>query len=808
MLDIKSRKFAFYGTVSFFTLFFVGVLVFFTLAEREISQSHNAIARLEKSRMLIAQTVTFIEKDLVKTGIYTEEIKGAGNSLERLRKISINNNSRSLFGEKSTSQVFMDPNWRLDENILHIIKAAASYSKKPNKTILPDIISARDQSMILTEPVITNLKSRIRNLKSWVKAGILISILGFTTIFTMMYRFFYLPWKEEFSELTLERKRLELLVDKAEAKGETFFWEMDVTTKEVTRSKYLSGLLEIDIDEVGTEYLYDEVALFDDQFKENFTNIIQKCIEKKGSFEIDISLTTKNKKHHWLSYHGEFVHGVKGDKVVATIQDISALKLAEKRFQSIFNSEKRPYIIIGESEIWDCNEAAIKILGYENREDLLKLHPAVLSPMYQVDGSSSFVKLKETTKEVNNSAVGYQEWVFRKADGSEYQSDLEILPLKFEDRDLFLLSMSENADRKDFERRLVQANRKAMEARREKMETLNEVALKIHQAAKALDGVKSGKSSLEKIQHNLFLLWSDLGLNRTESDNTSLIFNLYKEIEEWKNYFEVEAKDKGITFRFQKDKESEKSYWGDFNKIVNVLRTIIENIIDTTNGNEINLTLSSEVHSPGKRQYYFIVQDFGDAISQNDFENLLNNENGKYKKALEDVENLQADLKLSVSEGVGSTFSFSIVLEEVIHQSISGNHLYLVDSSGEHIDNGQTAKESFSVTDIWSHFGGDWGTIQTVISDFVEYYPGCVEEMKKSIRENNGDKLELEASSLYGVLTYFPFHKSLERTISLQKMGEYANFDGASAQVMLLEEDLKDLENALKGFIPKQKSAA
>ena len=39
--------------------------------------------------------------------------------------------------------------------------------------------------------------------------------------------------------------------------------------------------------------------------------------------------------------------------------------------------------------ITDCNDASIKILNARRKQDILKIHPAQLSPPFQPDGQSS-----------------------------------------------------------------------------------------------------------------------------------------------------------------------------------------------------------------------------------------------------------------------------------------------------------------------------------------------------------------------------------------------------------------------------------
>lgn len=65
------------------------------------------------------------------------------------------------------------------------------------------------------------------------------------------------------------------------------------------------------------------------------------------------------------------------------------VKVNQNHFETLFLASPNPIIVFNDSGIFDCNPAAVKILGAKSRVELMSHHPAEFSPELQPDGSSS-----------------------------------------------------------------------------------------------------------------------------------------------------------------------------------------------------------------------------------------------------------------------------------------------------------------------------------------------------------------------------------------------------------------------------------
>ncbi|MCK5683587.1 PAS domain S-box protein [bacterium] len=107
-------------------------------------------------------------------------------------------------------------------------------------------------------------------------------------------------------------------------------------------------------------------------------------------------------------------------------QRISELEIAakirneeenDKTYRVLFEKSKDAILIIKNEQFSDCNQASLDMLGYNNKNKLLKTHPSALSPDFQSDGKDSFTKAKEMMAIALKTGSHRFEWNHIKANG-------------------------------------------------------------------------------------------------------------------------------------------------------------------------------------------------------------------------------------------------------------------------------------------------------------------------------------------------------------------------------------------------------
>ncbi len=103
-------------------------------------------------------------------------------------------------------------------------------------------------------------------------------------------------------------------------------------------------------------------------------------------------------------------------------------------FKQLFDSSPDPAWIIDGNRFVECNEVAVKTLGYSSREALLNVHPSKLSPPTQPDGEDSFVKAERMIATAREKGLHRFEWIHTKADGSDFPAEVTLSTIEVQGR--------------------------------------------------------------------------------------------------------------------------------------------------------------------------------------------------------------------------------------------------------------------------------------------------------------------------------------------------------------------------------------
>lgn len=82
--------------------------------------------------------------------------------------------------------------------------------------------------------------------------------------------------------------------------------------------------------------------------------------------------------------------------------------------------------VIRDSLIIDCNMTALKVFGYDKKEELIGCMPYELSPQYQDDGTLSIIKGQQFIDNAqDNNLISFQ-WKHKRKNGEVFLSDIKI----------------------------------------------------------------------------------------------------------------------------------------------------------------------------------------------------------------------------------------------------------------------------------------------------------------------------------------------------------------------------------------------
>uniref|UniRef100_UPI00356297B8 PAS domain-containing protein n=1 Tax=Loktanella salsilacus TaxID=195913 RepID=UPI00356297B8 len=86
----------------------------------------------------------------------------------------------------------------------------------------------------------------------------------------------------------------------------------------------------------------------------------------------------------------------------------------------------------------DCNNSTLKLLGYENKNDVLLKLPSELSPENQPDGESSSIKANKIINQALEKGSQRFEWYHKKASGEIFPVEVVLTTINKDSKNLVL----------------------------------------------------------------------------------------------------------------------------------------------------------------------------------------------------------------------------------------------------------------------------------------------------------------------------------------------------------------------------------
>ena len=117
-------------------------------------------------------------------------------------------------------------------------------------------------------------------------------------------------------------------------------------------------------------------------------------------------------------------------------------------FKQLFELSPDPTWIIEGNQFIECNEAAVKTLGYSNRAELLNVHPSKLSPQTQPDGQNSYEKAERIFALVQTNGLHRFEWTHTRADGTDFVAEVTLSTIQLSDRQVIYCIWRDITERK------------------------------------------------------------------------------------------------------------------------------------------------------------------------------------------------------------------------------------------------------------------------------------------------------------------------------------------------------------------------
>lgn len=246
-------------------------------------------------------------------------------------------------------------------------------------------------------------------------------------------------------------------------------WDWDFNTGKQVWSDRFFELLGYQPGEIPTGYESFTEKLVHPEDKSIVADAIREQLENNVPYLVHVRLKTKNNDYRYFECRGNvrFENG-KPERMVGSVsdihdnvmqkeqpgkldgvlQDLTQRKLVEEKLSVIFQYSTDAHLLLDESGITDCNEAAVKMLKCKNKSELLSIHPARFSPEFQPDGRRSSEKSIEMDRLAYENGYNRFEWVHKRMDGEEFPVEVTLNPVMISSKKVLLVVWHDITHRK------------------------------------------------------------------------------------------------------------------------------------------------------------------------------------------------------------------------------------------------------------------------------------------------------------------------------------------------------------------------
>lgn len=307
----------------------------------------------------------------------------------------------------------------------------------------------------------------------------------------------------------------------------------------------------------------------------------------------------------------------------------------ELRFHRLFDFSPDPVWIINNYHFVECNQAAVEMLGYPDKESFKNTHPSVLSPEYQPDGESSYSKAERMINLAKEKGLHRFEWVHTRKDGSNFLAEVTLSAMTLQGRRVIHCLWRDITVRRRAEDALVQAIKAAESANLAKSQFLATMSHEIRTPMNGILGMAQlllmddrmddaerkdyARTILNSGQTLLTLLNDILDLSKVEAGKMELsssAFDPWQLIDETTRLFEQSAKAQGLSIEAKWLGSPGQRYEADAIRLRQMLSNLIGNAIKFTANGFVRIEASVVEEAEQKTLLEFSVTDSGIGIPQ------------------------------------------------------------------------------------------------------------------------------------------------------------------------------------------------
>ncbi len=442
------------------------------------------------------------------------------------------------------------------------------------------------------------------------------------------------------------------------------------------------------------------------------------------AYEFVFRMRKKDGDYCWILSRGKVVARDAGGKplrAIGTHVDITEKKQEAEKFRVLFEHSSEAHLIIDETGIFDCNQAAMELFGRDNKAELIGLQLQALSPERQTDGRCSLEKCAEMNALARHEGYNRFDWVYARASGETFPAEVALSPIMINEKEITLAVLHDLTARKRAEEEMRLARELAEDASRAKGEFLANMSHEIRTPMNAIVGMThlalqtdldvKQFNYLQKIEssaHALLQIINDiLDFSKIEAgklDIEHIDFRLEDVLDNLANLIGLKTQDKGLELLFSVEPNVPTTLVGDPLRLGQVLLNLASNAVKFTESGEVVIVVQCVEKHDNQVTLRFAVRDTGIGLSREQIARLFHSftqADGSTTRKFGGtglgltickrlVEMMSGEIWVDSETGVGSTFSFTALLgsqtgteraRRLPAADLGGMHVLIVDDN-------------------------------------------------------------------------------------------------------------------------------
>jgi protein-histidine pros-kinase len=202
-------------------------------------------------------------------------------------------------------------------------------------------------------------------------------------------------------------------------------------------------------------------------------------LNETGEWSGEVYNIRKDRTTFWCyATVSSFEHPEHGMVWISVHTDISERKRmqeeliqSEEKYRTLYESSSDAIMMLDEKGFFDCNTAALRIFGYSEKEDFLKMRPSEVSPPYQPDSTDSLTSSNNKIAEAFREGTNFFEWVHRRKNGEDFPAEVLLTEFQLGGKQVLQSTVRDITQRKKAEE-IISENQRLVLAGKAKSEFL------------------------------------------------------------------------------------------------------------------------------------------------------------------------------------------------------------------------------------------------------------------------------------------------------------------------------------------------